>query len=296
MSSVAGLLVILSSCDGKPPKFLAQKIEVVATEQRQTRPEQTGFGLINPKWASDSLWNHAVELAEYVVEQEVNGETRTFTETRLTAQVFLSKEFHTISDDTLRSDRYPVLVQQTMWRYSKEPLPTQASVWIAVLKSEPFKVARYIASWQDEKGIANKALQRLVGKLKLTCQNSFATNGEGEYELQHDTFFEDQISLSLRSLNFREGLEFVRPTLVSQLSRGAAAPQYFQGDYKVETLDTLQTECGTIACWKVSVERDAKQKDWYWFEMAHPHILVKAEYANGGTLLLKAREYKRPPV
>lgn len=287
---------MLPSCDGKPPKFVEQKIDAAGAMRHNAAPEPAGFGLINSQWASDTLWERAVEVAEYAVEQDLNGETHVFKEIRLTARAFLSKEFHTISDDTLRKDRYPVLVQQTMWRCENQPLPTQASVWIAVLKNEPFKVARYIASWQDEKGIASKALQRLVGKLKLTCQNSFDTSGEGEYELQHDTFFEDQIALSLRCLNFREGLEFVRPTLVSQLARGAAAPQYFQGDYKVETLDTVQTKLGKLVCWKISVERGPKGKDWYWFEAAHPHILVKAEYANGGTLLLTAREYRRSPV
>lgn len=281
----------LIGCDGRPPKFVEQKVEspvrsVVVAE------EEKGFGLINSSWAKDSLWNGAIEIAEYLCEENTEGGTETFVQTQLTRRYFFSKEFHTISNDTTRKDLYPILSQQVIARRMAKPLPTQTSIWISVLQNDPFKVVRYIVSWQGEGGISNKSLLRLTGKSKLVCQNSYQTSGEGEYDLQYDTFFEDQIPLSLRSLNFQENLEFVRPTLVSQLFRGAEAPKYFQGDYKVEGRDTVETKLGRIVCWKVSVERGMKGNDFYWFEVSSPNILVKAELADGSTRLLQQRTYQ----
>lgn len=288
---VALPLLWLFGCDGKPPKFVEQKVESAARSVAVAEVEK-GFGLINSNWAKDSLWNSAMEIAEYLCEEEINGETKTFVETHLTRRHFFSKEFHTISDDTTRRDLYPILAQQIIGTRATNPLPTQTSVWIGVLQNDPFKVARYIASWQGDGGISNKSLVRLTGKSKLACQNSFGAGGEGEYDLRYDTFFEDQIPLSLRSLNFQENLEFVRPTLVSQLFRGAEPPKYFQGDYKVEGRDTVETKLGRVACWKVSVEHGAKGSDIYWFEAASPNILVKAEFANGAVRLLQKRTYQ----
>jgi hypothetical protein len=288
---IISLSLGLLGCDGKPPKFVEQKITSPVQSVRAAEPEK-GFGLIDTDWAKDSLWNHAVEVAEYLSEEDTEGGTKSFTEIRLTRRYWFSKEFHTISEDTTRKDLYPVLAQQAMASHAAHLLPTQTSLWVGVLPHEPFKVVRYMASWQGEGGISNKALLRLVGKSKLVCQNSFGAKGEGEYDLQYDTFFEDQIPLSLRSLNFQENLEFVRPTLVSQLFRGAELPKYFQGDYKVEGRDTVETKLGRIVCWKVSVEHGTK-KDNYWFEEASPHILVKAELASGVSKLLQKRSYQR---
>ncbi|MFN3393493.1 MAG: hypothetical protein ACK424_02915 [Candidatus Thermochlorobacter sp.] len=255
--------------------------------------EEKGFGLINSNWAKNALWDSSMEIAEYLCEENTEAGTETFVETQLTRRYFFSKEFHTISNDTTRKDLYPILSQQVIARRMAKPLPTQTSIWIGVLQNDPFKVARYIVSWQGDGGISNKALLRLTGKSKLVCQNSYCTSGEGEYDLQYDTFFEDQIPLSLRSLNFQENLEFVRPTLVSQLFRGAEAPKYFQGDYKVEGRDTVETKLGKIVCWKVSVEHGMKGNDVYWFEVTSPNILVKAELADGSTRLLQQRSYQR---
>jgi hypothetical protein len=285
------LVIGLGSCDGKSPKFVEQKITSPVQSVSAAETDK-GFGLINTDWAKDSLWNHAVEVAEYLNEEVTENGTKSFTEIRLTRRYWFSKEFHTISEDTARKDLYPVIAQQAIASDAAYPCPTQTSTWVGVLPHEPFKVVRYIASWQGEGGISNKALLRLVGKSKLVCQNSFGANGEGEYDLQYDTFFEDQIPLSLRSLNFQENLEFVRPTLVSQLFRGADLPKYFQGDYKVEGRDTVETKLGRIACWKMSVERGMK-KDYYWFEEALPHILVKAELASGISKLLQKKTYQR---
>jgi hypothetical protein len=57
------LVIGLGSCDGKPPKFVEQKITSPVQSVSAAETDK-GFGLINTDWAKDSLWNHAVEVAE----------------------------------------------------------------------------------------------------------------------------------------------------------------------------------------------------------------------------------------
>ncbi len=286
--------LVLTGCDGKPPKAVSDRLDQASpktsTKASSEPSVRTGNELLNSEWAT--FWKSGVaEIAQYDVLPATGDDASAYTETRHTSRKFYNRESHTIAADTTQSGAFAVIVQHTAARIQTGGFPTQVSSTVSVLQSEPVKLVKYVAMWHDELGITSKIFRRLVGRSKLYFHASEGTIGDGEHDLPRDVFLDDQLPLSLRSLNFKQGQEFLRETLHSQVSPNTLPPEIIPTDFKVDSLAVVQTAMGNIECWKIVAEQNGMTSGVYWFEKNAPNILVKAERQDGRRLMLKSRKY-----
>ncbi len=294
--ALAGLLymLVLTGCDGKPPKAVSERLDQAspktAAKASSEPSERTGNELLNSEWTT--FWKSGVaEIAEYDVLPATGDDASAYTEIRHTSRKFYHRESHTIAADSTQSGAFAVIVQHTATRIQNGEFPTQVSSTVSVLQSEPVKLVKYVATWHDELGITSKIFRRLVGRSKLYFHASEGMVGDGEHDLPRDVFLDDQLPLSLRSLNFKQGQEFLRETLRSQVSPNTLPPEIIPTDFKVDSLAVVQTAIGNIECWKVVAEQNGITSSVYWFEKNAPNILVKVERQDGRKLILKSRKY-----
>lgn len=264
----------ISACDGKPPEIVEKKI--ASTSRAESKQEENASALLSEKWAQSSIWQEgAEEHAEYDVERVINGTALRFSETRLTRKEAFTRQAYSATDDTTRTDLVGVLSQHTIGK-SERVLYSNS---ISILQRDPLKLTKYIAAWSDERGTFTKTLRRLVGRTMLYV-HSWQIDGEGkadtEIDLAKNDFLYDQLPLSLRALNFKEGQEFYWNTLSELLEPSPKKPTPIELNYKIEALETLTVPAGTFQCWRVLV-KSTESETRYWFHFESPNVLVKAQ-------------------
>jgi hypothetical protein len=280
----------VSACDGKPPEMVEKKIaSPTRTEKKQ---DENPNALLSEKWAQSPIWQEGTEeRAEYDVERVINGTALKFSETRLTRKEAFTRQAYSATSDSLRTDLVSVISQHT---FAKSERVLYSSS-LSVLQRDPLKITKYIASWSDERGTFTKTLRRLVGRTMLYVHAWQVDNegkGDSEIDLAKNDFLYDQLPLSLRALNFKEGQEFYWNTLSELLEPSPEKPAPNELHYKIEGLETLIVPAGTFQCWRVSIQ-SAERDDLYWFNSESPNVMVKAQTERYSAELRKLDYIKR---
>ncbi len=115
--------------------------------------------------------------------------------------------------------------------------------------------------------------------------------GVGQMKVAGGIMFEDQLSHSLRALNFAEGLTFTQRVAESQVSSKATEPTMYDATFSVSQDNALQLatdyerEDGPV--WKVRVQLDGEKTNEYWFSSEYPNILLQQTTWDGRSLRLK---------
>lgn len=268
------VVVAISACDGKPPESVERKI--TSTSRTESKQEENPSSLLSEKWAKSPIWQDGTEeRAEYDVERIINGTAIKFSETRLTRKEAFTRQAYSATFDTTRTDLVAVISQHTLGK-AEHVLYSNS---VSILQRDPLKITKYINSWSDERGTFTKTLRRLVGRTMLYA-HSWQIDSEGkgdiEIDLAKNDFLYDQLPLSLRALNFREGQEFYWNTLSELLEPSPEKPIPIELNYKIEALETLEVPAGTFQCWRVSV-KTGEREDLYWFHSDAPNVMVKAQ-------------------
>jgi len=269
-----GIALTLFACDGKPPESIEKKL--TPTSRKESKLEENANALLSEKWAQNPLWQDGTEEhAEYDVERVINGTAVKFLETRLTRKEAFTRQAYSASTDTARTDLIAVISQHT---FAKSDHGVYSSS-LSLLQRDPLKLTKYIASWSDERGTFTKTVRRLVGRTMLYI-HSWQTDTEGkadtEIDLAKNDFLYDQLPLSLRALNFKEGQEFYWNTLSELLEPSPEKPTPFELHYKIEGVETLTVPAGKFQCWRISI-KSGEREDRYWFDLQVPNVMVKAQ-------------------
>ncbi|MFQ3597497.1 MAG: hypothetical protein SNJ55_12830 [Chloroherpetonaceae bacterium] len=282
--------VAISACDGKPPESVEKKL--TPTSRIELKQEENASSLLSEKWTQSPVWQEGTEeRAEYEVERVINGTALKFSETRLTRKEAFTRQAYSATTDTTRTDLVAV-VSQHLFAKGERALYSSS---ISILQRDALKITKYIASWSDERGTFTKTLRRLVGRTMLYA-HSWQIDGEGkgdaEIDLAKNDFLYDQLPLSLRALNFKEGQEFYWNTLSELLQPSPEKPMPIELNYKIEAVETLIVPAGTFQCWRVSV-KSAEREDLYWFHAESPNVMVKAQTDRYSAELRKLDYIKR---
>jgi hypothetical protein len=269
-----GIALTLFACDGKPPESIEKKL--TPTSRKESKPEEQVNALLSEKWTQSPIWQEGTEeRAEYEVERVINGTAVKFSETRLTRKEAFTRQAYSATTDTTRTDLVAALSQHTI---AKSERVLYASS-LSVLQRDALKLTKYIASWTDERGTFTKTVRRLVGRTMLYIHSWQADNdgkGDADIDLAKNDFLYDQLPLSLRALNFKEGQEFYWNTLSELLEPTDEKPTPIERHFKIEKLETLTVPAGTFQCWRISI-KSAEKEDYYWFDSQTPNVMVKAQ-------------------
>lgn len=284
------LLVAMSACDGKPPEIVERKL--APTARAESKQDENANALLSEKWTQSPIWQEGTEeRAEYDVERIINGMAVKFSETRLTRKEAFARQAYSATIDTTRADLLAVISQHV---FAKSDLALY-SASISVLQRDPLKITKHIASWSDERGAFTKTVRRLVGRTMLYA-HSWQIDGDGkgdaEIDLAKNDFLYDQLPLTLRALNFKDGQEFYWNTLSELLEPSPEKPTPTELRYKIEGLETLAVPAGTFRCWRVSIQ-SADREDLYWFDSQSPNVMVKAQTERHRAQLRKLDYVKR---
>lgn len=289
-------LATLAACDGKPPKFVVDKLERRTTPQAPIASDSltealSANALYNPKWAADTLWNTGgVEQTRYSESRFIDGKKIVGTQTRLVSRQRFSREFYTASSDTARTDLFDVLTEQTLSTLADSAgLPVHLSSVVSVIRKEPTVLAKAATSWQSAGELTVKVIRRLVGRSMLFYHSQRGGEGDGEKELVKDIFIEDQLTLSMRSLNFKAGQLFYRDLFSTLHTPDAQKPvPYSNAECRIDSTESVALSGERkVQAWRLTVEVAQGKQSQYWFEAAFPHRLVKAALHDGTTLLLQ---------
>ncbi|MFN3637527.1 MAG: hypothetical protein ACK4XY_03575 [Chloroherpetonaceae bacterium] len=280
----------ISACDGKPPEMVEKKI--ASTARTETKQDENPNSLLSEKWAQSPIWQEGTEeRAEYDVERVINGTAVKFSETRLTRKEAFTRQAYSATSDSMRTDLVAVISQHTFAKGERALYSSSLSV----LQRDALKITKYIASWSDERGTFTKTLRRLVGRTMLYVHAWQVDNegkGDSEIDLAKNDFLYDQLPLSLRALNFKEGQEFYWNTLSELLEPSPEKPSPNELHYKIEGLETLTVPAGTFQCWRVSIQ-SAERDDLFWFNSELPNVMVKAQTEQCSAELRKLDYIKR---
>lgn len=94
---------------------------------------------------------------------------------------------------------------------------------------------------------------------------------------------EDQLTYSLRALQFRDDLSFNANVLETQQTNKANALVV----YKDAMISSREIMLNTVPAWEVKVQLAADKVNRYWFAKAYPNHLLQQETWDGRTLKLK---------
>jgi hypothetical protein len=285
-----GIALTLFACDGKPPESIEKKL--ISTKRTESKSEEQVNALLSEKWTQSPIWQEGTEeRAEYEVERVINGTAVKFSETRLTRKEAFTRQAYSATTDTMRTDLVAALSQHTFAK--GENIVYSSS--LSILQRDALKLTKYIASWSDERGTFTKTVRRLVGRTMLYSHSWQIDNdgkGDTEIDLAKNDFLYDQLPLSLRALNFKEGQEFYWNTLSELLEPSPEKPTPIELHYKIEGVETLTVPAGTFQCWRISI-KSAEKEDYYWFDSQTPNVMVKAQTERYSAELRKLDYIKR---
>ncbi len=287
---LCGTALTLIACDGKPPESIEKKLTPIS--RKESKPEENVNALLSEKWTQSPIWQDGTEeRAEYEVERVINGTAVKFSETRLTRKEAFTRQAYSATTDTTRTDLVAVVSQHTFAK--SEGIVYSSS--LSLLQRDALKLTKYIASWSDERGTFTKTVRRLVGRTMLyvhSWQTDSDGKGDSEIDLAKNDFLYDQLPLSLRALNFKEGQEFYWNTLTELLEPSPEKPTPIELHYKIEGVETLSVPAGKFQCWRISI-KSGEREDLYWFDSQTPNVMVKAQTERYSAELRKLDYIKR---
>lgn len=291
---------LLEGCDGKPPKFVEEKLNRTAAPK--PKPAQTGNELYNAAFTTDSLWQQGYEETRiYTITRSIGGKQHRGTEVWTTRREKFSRTTYAAAADS-EQNSLSVLTQHRIGYLTIETqtsdtgsdtgeknLRVQVAEMVAVDLRNAAALVKYVLSLQSKTDLISKTLRRLVGRSMLYYHT--LAEGDGETELDQDVFLEDQIPLSMRALNFAPDKVFYRRVTASQRFGETPSPKvYDEAEFKCVARDTLKLGGVQKIAWHLQVSLDNLTRSSYWFDTTFPHALVKATLHSGAEIEARADE------
>ena len=246
----------------------------------------------NPRWAMDARWEQGTaEVAKYQAQRVVYQKPRDFEYALILVKETFNQEFDTKTDDYERDDLFDVMKVNKFARIPTDNYPYHYMTSVFFRREQPAKVHKLTNSSQEWCGTTAKYFLDQGRKYEFGYNSYWDGQGVGEMDVDGGIMFEDQLSYSLRALDFADGLSFAQPVAESQVSSKATQPTIYDATFTVSqatnfSLDT-DYELKEATVWKVSVQLDGEKTNDYWFSSEYPNLLLKQATWDGQLLQLK---------
>ncbi|MBC7653417.1 MAG: hypothetical protein H7098_02965 [Oligoflexus sp.] len=239
----------------------------------------------NKEWANNKLWYDGLaEVAIYDAQRIVYKKQRNFEYTYITVSEDFNKEFRVKTDDYKRKDLYKVMKLNAFASIKTENYPYHYLSSMFFYFDKPWEMDKMTTSSQEWCGNTFKEYLNEKNNYLMSYNSYFDEEGDGEQKIATETLFEDQLSYSLRSLKFKEGLNFDAKILESQISNKVGKLKIYNAKLLVAEGNNAIPEKAT---WKVTVNLEPNKANVYYFEKAYPNLLFKQNTWDGINLTLK---------
>ena len=268
-------LLILSGCVGSSAQESAK-----------------GAEHFNPTWAMDARWEQGTaEVAKYQAQRIVYQEPRDFEYTLILVKETFNKEFNVKTDNYQRDDLYDVMKVNKFARIPTDNYPYHYMTSVFFRRDQPATVHKLVNTSQEWCGTTAKYFLNQGRNYAFGYNSYWDGQGVGETTLDGGILFEDQLSYSLRALEFAEGLTFSAQVAESQVSSKASVPKVYKATFTVSratdfSLDT-KYDLGEAPVWRVSVKLDQDKTNDYWFSGTYPNVMLRQTTWDGQQLQLK---------
>ena len=255
-----------------------------ATEQKA---ERDSYATIKPyfktDWAMNKLWDDGLaEVAIYDAERVVYGNKREFEFVMITVKEDFNSEYNVKTDNYTRNDLFPVMKINQFSRIPTDNYPYHYLTSVFVHRQKPWQLHKQTTSSQEWCGNTFKAITAKGDYYNLYYNSYFDGQGEGNYKLQKELLFEDQLPYSLRALRFKDKATFSVPVSETQQTNKARQPEVYEA-----TVTTTSATINGKAVWLVNVQLALNKVNQYWFSSEYPNTLIRQKTWDGRTLELK---------
>ncbi len=245
------------------------------------------------QWAKNEKWDQGeAEVAKYDAQRVVYGEPRNFEYVFVLVKETFNQEYKVKTDDYDRNDLFEVMKINKFCRIPTDNYPYHYLTSIFYKREQPSTVYKLTNTSQEWCGNTSKYFLNQGRRYEFGYNSYWDGQGIGEMRVDGNIVFEDQLSHSLRALNFQDGLQFTQRVAESQINSKATVPKIYEADFSVSLADglSLQTDYAVGQgddIWRVEVQLEEGKTNVYWFSGSYPNILLKQDTWDGRKLELK---------
>ena len=246
-------------------------------------------------WARNALWDDGkAEVATYDAERMVYGQPRSFEYTYVLVKETFNKEHQVKTDTYDRNDLYEVMKINKFCRIPTMKYPYHYLTSVFLKRDDAGLVHKLTNTSQEWCGNTAKSFVEDGNKYRYQYMSYWDGQGNGTDKLRKGPWFEDQLSYTLRTLNFDEGLSFGILLYPMQISSRANMPEAEKATISVTkaNADDLSDIDSTLVYdpWKVNVSRTEGPDLSFWINGNYPNYLLRMEATDGRKLSIKRLE------
>ncbi len=234
----------------------------------------------------DRLWEDGqAEVAKYSAEKTIYGKVRQFEYIYILVKEEFNRKHNVKTDDYDRKDLFSVMKVNKFARIETDNYPYHLLTSVFFKREAPGQLHKMTHSSQEWCGNTFKLFEDTEIGYAYTYHSYWDGQGDGKFILDKGLVFEDQLSYTLRALDFKEGQNFTAGVVESQLSSKATKPKIYTASFGVKK-DKIDGQ----AAWQVHVLLEEGKVNSYWFATAYPNILLKQQTWDGQNMALKSVE------
>ncbi|OAQ39871.1 hypothetical protein A5893_09895 [Pedobacter psychrophilus] len=269
------------------PYLVISILLVACTDQSSSKQEKPSAlsQNFNKDWANNKLWYDGLaEVATYDAQKTVYKKQRNFDYTYITVAEDFNKEFRVKTDDYKRKDLYKVMKLNAFASIKTDNYPYHYLSSMFFYFDKPWEMDKMTTSSQEWCGNTYKEYLNNGNQYVMNYHSYFDNEGDGEKNIATENLFEDQLSYTLRSLNFKAGLSFDANILESQITNKVGNLEIYKAKLNVSDGNN---DILAQATWKVTVTLEPNKTNVYYFQKSYPNLLLKQNTWDGLNLTLK---------
>ncbi len=257
------------------------------------RDEAPGF---DPAWALDPVWDDGrAEVAVYEASRVIYGAPRPFEAIAIVVTEDFDAERLVKADPPYEGRRLlPVLKLNLVREIPTPNYDYRIMTSVFVRRERPEHLVKLTVTSHEWCGNTWKVLRVRDTQAHYAWASYFDAEGDGNqsWRVQPGDLLEDQLPVTLRGLQFREGLELtlrVVPTLGT--NRGGPL-EWRQARLSVRGLETVATGLGERRAWRVEIRGEGFERTlWFDDEGSHPLLRLSGPEEHWTLRSIERRAY-----
>ncbi|OEK02248.1 hypothetical protein BFP97_12290 [Roseivirga sp. 4D4] len=217
-------------------------------------------------WAMNKIWEDGqAEVAHYDAEMIVYGKVRKFDNAYITVKEEFNKDFNVKTDDYQRDDLFSVMKVNKFGRFETENYPYHYLTSLFFKREKPEQLHKMTHTGQEWCGNTFKQFELTASGYEYDYNSYFDGYGDGRMAIEGtDLIWEDQLSYLLRATKFKDGLEFTKQVVDSQINTKTRKPKIYDASFRVSDRDSV---------WHVELALEQDKVNTYTFNKKYPNLL-----------------------
>lgn len=241
-------------------------------------------------FGTDKIWDDGLaEVAKYDAKKMIYNHLWDNEMVLITVKEDLSKKYHVKADPPYEGkELVPVLKLNVFTRIQTYNYPYHYLISVFVKRSDVAFPVKMTVSSQEWCGNTFKEFINWKRPAEFVYHSYFDGQADGRVKagFEKGNMLREQLFLSLRALDFRQGLERKFKLLESQMTNKFRAPVWEDAELRVTGREGIRAMGKEIDCWKVVVKTPSQEMN-FWFDARFPHALVKYADSIGQEMVLK---------